>query len=600
MRRHPLIKDVISPIDGLFSKMPDDIWSDIIDSTDLDIELYTKLGELTSSPLVRFYDEQGDIEGLSAHLYRKHSRSWEQFKKALHEEYNMFLTSRLNETITNTTEEEITGEENQIKQVDSNTDDSSESSNIHKIKGKIKTSGDNTETHDRKDKNVTLNTEDGVSELTVDRMSEIDRSDVRDSEVESEIDTTLNKETESEDVLTLDKEQVNDSEVNLESTTGESGDIKKTGENEDVVTEEIDETDVIDVTGNETNSGEDEMKVEYDSEVSVLDTLTKSGSESNNETMKRTPNLTTEDTNTTNYGKSTTNTGQQKNTNKEDVFGFGSSEPTSLNKSENIRLDEDLKETLGGIDTVTNVSEVTGEDKTTTDNTLTFDGRKDSHNVTTENTGDDTTTTKFGLKVDSTEDTTTTRDGFNETTTNYEIDETETRDLTTSVTSDEDSISTVTDTGTEIHEVEGSETTSSNEVTNSSETTTDEGSEEIVDTGTETTTNLNEVVGEGELTQTGTVNIEDSNVTEYEGYEEVNESDSSNVRTDNVTEGISGDNRQQRTTTQTQDTSREADSPLSTTQSLVHEEIEMRMKYNLVDLILESIRKDITLSVWRY
>lgn len=594
------VKDVISPIDGIFTKMPDDIWGEFIDSEDLDIELYTKYGELLATPLVRFYNENEDLDGLAGHLYRKHSRSWEQIARALYEEYNMFLTSRMNEKIINKTEEDIKGTNASLKEVDASVDDEGGSNSLHTIKGKVRVTNNDTETHDREDINTVNRTEDSTSELTLDRTSAVD-SNLRVKTTGGNVtDSDIKKHIKSDDVLTLNTTNTTTVGSDTENIRVESGGIHHKGNNLKTVTEIIDETDVNDLKGKVVNSGQDSVMTNYNSGHTENDSTTKSGSETHNVTDTRTPNLKETDVNTTNYGKTTTNSGRQINDTSEDVYGFGSNEPTGLNKSNSIREDDNLKEELGGIDKNTNTKDITGVDKNVKNDTLTFSNRKDSRNVRMDRDGFDDEVTNHGKVITTDDKTTINRVGDNETKTHDVIDETECRNLTTTDIFRDDTITTLENEGDETRIVDSLETDKEYSTVTTDEDVTTTGGDTTTNTGTETTGVLSETTGSDSLKQTGTVKHDNENVTEYEGYEEETVNTSFNNRKDKMTEDSTGENTQNRTLTHTQETKREADSPLSTTQSLVHEEVEMRMKYNLVDLILESIRKDIALRIWRY
>ena len=50
-----LLKELLSPVNGLFSNMPDDICGTDMDPTFIDVELFTRIGGLEASPLVEHY-----------------------------------------------------------------------------------------------------------------------------------------------------------------------------------------------------------------------------------------------------------------------------------------------------------------------------------------------------------------------------------------------------------------------------------------------------------------------------------------------------------------------------------------------------------------
>lgn len=98
------IKDLISPTDGLFSHMPDDIWGELFDTSLVDLELYSRIGELDASPLVEaLVDSNGilDVQKLADLLYQRFGRNWDRIWKALIAEYDIMLTTTLSERRSN-------------------------------------------------------------------------------------------------------------------------------------------------------------------------------------------------------------------------------------------------------------------------------------------------------------------------------------------------------------------------------------------------------------------------------------------------------------------------------------------------------------------
>lgn len=94
---------LLSPVNGLFSHMPDTIWGPDFDASLVDIELFTRLGPLEVSPLVKFFtpdDHTLDIQGLANLLHQRYSSNWSRIWAALTAEYDMLLTSTLDETRT--------------------------------------------------------------------------------------------------------------------------------------------------------------------------------------------------------------------------------------------------------------------------------------------------------------------------------------------------------------------------------------------------------------------------------------------------------------------------------------------------------------------
>ena len=68
------IKELISPFDGLFKNMPQDIWAGELDPSFMDVELLTRVGDLEASPLLEyFYDGTAtNVEGLAVGIYSKY------------------------------------------------------------------------------------------------------------------------------------------------------------------------------------------------------------------------------------------------------------------------------------------------------------------------------------------------------------------------------------------------------------------------------------------------------------------------------------------------------------------------------------------------
>lgn len=97
-----LIRDVLSPIDGLFSNMPDDIWGPDFDPSMLDIELFTRVGRLDTSPLADYFTTNGvlDTAGLAKLVHQRYRSNWKRIWDALQVEYNIMLTTSVDETRT--------------------------------------------------------------------------------------------------------------------------------------------------------------------------------------------------------------------------------------------------------------------------------------------------------------------------------------------------------------------------------------------------------------------------------------------------------------------------------------------------------------------
>lgn len=94
------LKEVLSPVNGLFTNMPQIIWGDSLDPSLIDVELFTRIGNLETSPLVDYYTVEGvlDTEKLSALLFQRYGSNWKRIWDALLAEYDIMLTSTLDET----------------------------------------------------------------------------------------------------------------------------------------------------------------------------------------------------------------------------------------------------------------------------------------------------------------------------------------------------------------------------------------------------------------------------------------------------------------------------------------------------------------------
>ena len=96
MRLH----EVLSPTNGLFSNMPQTIWGASLDPSLIDIELFTRIGKLETSPLVDYYTVGGvlDTEQLARLLYQRYGSNWQRIWDALVVEYDIMITSTTDET----------------------------------------------------------------------------------------------------------------------------------------------------------------------------------------------------------------------------------------------------------------------------------------------------------------------------------------------------------------------------------------------------------------------------------------------------------------------------------------------------------------------
>ncbi len=98
----PLVRDLLPPMNGLFSNMPQTIWGSEMDPSILDVELWNAIGGLPAGRLMRFYyDEQTktmDVASLAAVVWQRYNRNWKRIWDALLIEYDITLTSTLKST----------------------------------------------------------------------------------------------------------------------------------------------------------------------------------------------------------------------------------------------------------------------------------------------------------------------------------------------------------------------------------------------------------------------------------------------------------------------------------------------------------------------
>ena len=146
-----LLKDLLSPVNGLFSNMPDDIWGTDMDPTFIDVELFTRIGGLEASPLVEHYvDANGvlDTATLAELLFQRYGKNWQRIWDALLVDYNIMLTSTVDET--RTTNRDSTGSETRdLSDTSGGTVGKTGSESLINVRdGSITRSGDSTLTHD--------------------------------------------------------------------------------------------------------------------------------------------------------------------------------------------------------------------------------------------------------------------------------------------------------------------------------------------------------------------------------------------------------------------------------------------------------------------
>lgn len=96
-----LFKEVASPLEGVFSAMPEDSFvHTTLDPELLDVELFTRIGSLPLSPLAEYYSDGGNLDRdkLAAIIWQKFSPGWIRIDAALKVEYDILITSSVKET----------------------------------------------------------------------------------------------------------------------------------------------------------------------------------------------------------------------------------------------------------------------------------------------------------------------------------------------------------------------------------------------------------------------------------------------------------------------------------------------------------------------
>lgn len=100
------INEVLNPTNGLFSHMPQDIWGTDLDPSFLDIETFTAIGGLSPSPLFLHFVRDGvlDHDGLARLIHQHYGKNWKRLWDALKAEYDIMITTSTDEKRTSTRE----------------------------------------------------------------------------------------------------------------------------------------------------------------------------------------------------------------------------------------------------------------------------------------------------------------------------------------------------------------------------------------------------------------------------------------------------------------------------------------------------------------
>ena len=147
------LNEVINPINGIFSNIPNPIWDGELDPSYIDIELFTRIGNLDASPLVEFYIQNGvlNTQELSNLLYQRYKNNWERIYNAIKKEYDIMITTS-NEYIRQLNRETEDLETRDLTSTDHRTDvlKGTESGSNTKT-GSVTNASESTDTHNTTD-----------------------------------------------------------------------------------------------------------------------------------------------------------------------------------------------------------------------------------------------------------------------------------------------------------------------------------------------------------------------------------------------------------------------------------------------------------------
>lgn len=103
------IKDLITVENGLFQKMPEELFEGRMDARNVDIEFLAKYGERSVNRLVSFFITNGELDttSLAKLLYDKRGFNWNKMFEVMYQDYNAFLTGSRDEVETRTVTETI-------------------------------------------------------------------------------------------------------------------------------------------------------------------------------------------------------------------------------------------------------------------------------------------------------------------------------------------------------------------------------------------------------------------------------------------------------------------------------------------------------------
>lgn len=143
------LEEIITPVNGVFTRMPQDIWGGELDPSFMDIELFTRIGQLEASPTARYFAT--NQQQLADMLYSRYHKNWERIWAALLEEYDIMLTSTMDETRTTQTTDARTSSTVEAGTSASTTKDDSSTTGTGSDTGTVSTKADEERVRDLTD-----------------------------------------------------------------------------------------------------------------------------------------------------------------------------------------------------------------------------------------------------------------------------------------------------------------------------------------------------------------------------------------------------------------------------------------------------------------
>lgn len=543
----PLLKDVLSPINGLFANMPQDIWGPELDPTFMDIELFTRLGGLEISPTAEYFVTDGDLnpEQLALLLYQRYKDNWQRMWNAVTIEYDMLITSSVKEdrTVnrdnTNTETRDLHGTEG------GTVDDTATISGSNVRSGSVTTAGSS----------------DLVRDLT-------------DLETRELKNTTTDVGTSTTDGTATENNTVNDTltKTGSESTSGSNSNLR-TGSHD------------TEYVGSETNQRGG----------SVNTTESKTGTES----QKRTVAMNHIDTTTT-----TENGSEVKEINFDEtkVINGSWADHTATNGEGNVTNSFDYSFGIGGgggalgtpsgrnttdqkMDQTSTRDYDAYEERITRGNTpnlnenrekTTFEGRVSAKSGGINDTGTDNTDITYTGRTD---------------TTNVEDTTSDTKSFTGRSDNVSERVSDDGSSNTELSFLDRKDTTVVSE--DKSATTGSEESHNNTVTADDTGTRSNK--------QTGTEGTTDNSTQTFDDLTDTNTGATTNKTTKALTNTDEGTVANVGNEMVTETFTSEGSSPLRTYQALIQEEIEGRsgQVWNFTDLVIRDVQEIIVSKIWK-